>query len=63
MTDKQFTTKRESLKKTCLYGLKHFCDGTPNLSEDATAKKRLPCPMYLDCKHKANRLIKRAGEM
>lgn len=49
--DKIFN-KREALKKTCIYGLKHFCDGTPNLSakgvgDSTKAKER--CPEYGKC--------------
>lgn len=62
MTEKQLISKKISLKRTCYYGLTHFCDGTPNLSEDAKAKKRLPCPMFLDCKHKRVRLLERLDE-
>ena len=62
MTERQLTSKKTSLKRTCYYSLTHFCDGTPNLSECTKAKKRPPCPMRLECKHKLNQIIKRLGE-
>ena len=44
--------KREILRKTCVYSLSHFCDGTPNLSAEGIksgveAKER--CPKYYNC--------------
>jgi hypothetical protein len=48
-TQGRFSMKRTYLEKRCLYGLTHFCDGTPNKSESATAKPKPRCPNYYHC--------------
>lgn len=47
-----FEQKRDTLVRSCRYGLKNFCDGTPNLSllDDEEVKPQKPCPEYAHCR-------------
>ena len=47
--ESRYTNKKKQLEKECLYGLKHFCDGTPNRSMVNTDKPKPPCTKYRSC--------------
>ena len=46
----RISIKRMALERECVYGLEHFCDGTPNKSVNAYAKPKPPCEKYHCCK-------------
>jgi hypothetical protein len=49
------------LARECRYGLTHFCDGKPNLSEGDNPPKP-PCPHGGDCPLKQHSVIRRKDE-
>lgn len=56
MSDKtiqeRMISKLKTIKNSCIYGLTHFCDGTPNMSAkgvDANVKPKERCPNYFKC--------------
>lgn len=62
MTDEtmqsRFVEKKKMLEKKCLYGLRYFCDGTPNKSIINTDKPKPVCPKYYYCEIKKNKIFK-----
>lgn len=53
--------KRTQLENLCLYGIDHFCDGSPNRSEDVS--DYLPrCPDYAYCMIRKKHVFKLKGE-
>ena len=52
-----FEGKKHMIKKLCIYGFSHFCDGSPNKSEDVHTYKK-PCPNYTYCPIRQKRVFK-----
>lgn len=59
--ERRFEYKKRLLEKECAYGLKYFCDGTPNRSIVDTDKQKTPCPMYRICGIRQTKLFKTLG--
>jgi hypothetical protein len=57
MNQSSLTTRHDWLKRNCKFGLSHFCDGKPNLSENRKSKQREPCPLWRDCYAKQNKVF------
>lgn len=51
------TARHDWLKRNCKFGLLHFCDGKPNLSENPRGKQRDPCPLWRTCYAKQNKVF------
>ncbi len=49
-----FASKKRRLSTACKYGLKNFCDGTPNPSAKGTEQKP-PCKFFIDGKCTLNK--------
>lgn len=49
MTDKEFATKQDRLRKYCPYKFHHFCDGSPNITQKGTGQIE-PCKDYINRK-------------
>ena len=57
----EYSTKKWRLSKECLY-LKHFCDGTPNLSmvkEGKVPPALVPCPRIHTCPIRAQSVFEK----
>ena len=59
--ESRFTAKRAVLERECPYGLKYFCDGTPNKSEIDTDKQKKPCAKYRSCTIRKVKIFKTLG--
>lgn len=48
--DHEYAERKQKVLKGCSYGVSHFCDGTPNLSQGGNrslpVEKREPCKYY-----------------
>ena len=53
-----FEKKKLLLNRMCLYGVTHFCDGTPN----GIGEYRPPCPDYEYCTIRQKHVYKPKGE-
>ena len=43
--DHEYAERKQKVLKGCSYGVSHFCDGTPNLSQGGKMKRE-PCKYY-----------------
>ena len=57
-----FTNKLHFLESNCIYGLEHFCDGTPNKSVDENTIPKPPCPNFTKCEIRRVKVFKTLKE-
>lgn len=50
VSERDYENKKQALRKHCLYGMEHFCDGKVNKSmAERGTRPFIPCPRYDFC--------------